>query len=174
MEVQGDFGIHTHEQLKALSNNMLLSPSFCGGKVSPGMAAYNIHLGSSSLDPMIGVLSLAQRSQTVPPDIGWVVMHQHAGHGYATEAGKEFFKYMIEEYGVTEMVAIVKPTNVVSIKVAEKIGFVEGGGIIGEDGIPRRVFMLKGMKKIDPDTRINFHGEEGEKIKEMSTGSSGL
>ena len=168
--VQGDFGIHTHEQLKALAHHMLLSPSFCGGKVSPRMAAYNIHLGSSSLDPMIGVLSLAQRSQTVPPDIGWVVLHQHTGHGYASEAGKEFFRYMTEEYGITEMVALVKPTNAVSIKVAKKIGFVEGGEVIGEDDIPRRVFILKGMKKIDPGTRINFHGEEGEKPKDVSTG----
>ncbi|MCJ1376940.1 hypothetical protein MMC17_000030 [Xylographa soralifera] len=176
LERMGDMGIRTHEQLKALGKNMILSPSFCGGKVPHGMACYNIHLGSSPLDPMIGLISLAQRSKTVPPDVGWGVLHQYAGNGYATEAGREVFRYMTEEYGVTEMVALIKPTNLMSIRVAEKIGFVEPGEIITEEGgLPKLIYTLKGMKKIDPNTRINFYGdgEEGERIKKMMIGASG-
>ncbi|MCJ1295820.1 hypothetical protein MMC34_007384 [Xylographa carneopallida] len=171
----GDYGLRTHEQLKGLAKNLLLSPSFCGGKVPHGMAAYNIHLGSTPLDPMIGVLSLAQRSKTVPPDIGWTVMHQYAGHGYATEAAREFFRYMTEEYGVTEMVAMIKPTNVASIKVAEKLGFGDPGEIVAEDGTPKLVFTLKGIKMVNSGTRINFYGdgEQGKAIKETATEASG-
>ncbi|MCJ1403295.1 hypothetical protein MMC11_006518 [Xylographa trunciseda] len=175
LETMGDFGLKTHEQLKALKNNMLLSPSFCGGKVPHEVAVYNIHLGSSSSDPMVGLISLCQRSKTVPPDMGWVVLQQYAGHGYATEAGREVFRYMTEEYGVTEMIAFVKPANVGSIKVAEKIGFVEPGETIAEDGLSRLVFRLKGMKKIDPSTRISFFGDgaEGERVREMIAGDTG-
>ncbi|MCJ1393168.1 hypothetical protein MMC18_006040 [Xylographa bjoerkii] len=139
------------------------------------MAAYNVHLGSSPSDPMIGLISLAQRSKTVPPDMGWIILHQYAGHGYATEAGREFFRYMTEEYGVKEMIALVKPTNAVSIKVAKKMGFVESGQTMSEDGLPRLVYALEGMKKLDASTRINFYGdgEEGNRIMKMSTPNSG-
>ena len=118
--------------------------------------------------------SLAQRSKTVPPDVGWAILNQYAGHGYTTEAGREISRYMAEEYGVTEMVALIKPTNAVCIRVAENIGFVEPGETMTEDGHPTLILTLKGMKKIDPNTRINFYsdGEEGKRLKEMTIGDA--
>ncbi|MCJ1281600.1 hypothetical protein MMC26_000920 [Xylographa opegraphella] len=175
MQAMGDYGIRNHQQLKALSDNLVLSPSFSNGKVPRGMAAYNIHLGSTPSDPTIGVLSLAQRSKTVPPDIGWIVLHQYAGHGYATEAAREFFGYMTEDCGVMEMVAIVKPTNVVSIKIAEKLGFVESGELLSDDGIPKLVYTMNGKKQVDPESCFSFYGDGEQRriVREMSTGTSG-
>ena len=59
--------------------------------------------------------------------MGWIVLHRFTGHGYATEAGRKLFRYMMEEYGIKQMIALVKHANMVSIKVAERIGFVESG-----------------------------------------------
>ncbi|MCJ1317191.1 hypothetical protein MMC15_002514 [Xylographa vitiligo] len=150
----GDMGIRTHEHLKALSHNMLLSSSFCSGNTPHEMAVYNIHLGSSPTDPKFDQPRSALKNCP-------------SGRG-------EISRYMAEEYGVTEMVALIKPTNAVCIRVAENIGFVEPGETMTEDGHPTLIFTLKGMKKIDPNTRINFYsdGEEGKRLKEMTLGDA--
>jgi RimJ/RimL family protein N-acetyltransferase len=55
-------------------------------------------------------------------DIGWHVLREHWGHGYATEAASASRDYAFAKLGVERLVAQIHPENYASRRVAEKIG----------------------------------------------------
>jgi len=161
----GDYGINTHADVLRLCNACLLPPSFCAGTTPTGAAVYNVHLRRNPTSPMIGIISLAHRSSSVPPDMGWTILHEHSGKGYATEAGREVLRYFRDDFGIKEIIAWPKPSNVPSVRTAEKIGFVEAGTIrLRETGEMHSVYALPGMKRFDGSLEISIYGkvEEGE------------
>lgn len=54
--------------------------------------------------------------------VGWCLARAHWGKGYATEAGRAAVRYCFEELAAREVVSVIKPGNVRSISVAERIG----------------------------------------------------
>ena len=67
------------------------------------------------------------------------------GHSYAAEAGKELLRLAIQDLGVKEVITWPGANNQRSIRVAQKIGFVEGGNIRTSDGGLSVVYILPGM-----------------------------
>lgn len=57
-------------------------------------------------------------------EIGFSVVDEHQNCGYATEAGKAIVKWTFEEAGQDELSAFVKPENIASRRVIEKLGFI--------------------------------------------------
>lgn len=67
------------------------------------------------------------------------------GQAYAVEAGKELLRLAREDLGVKEVITWPGAKNQRSIRVAQKIGFVEGGTIEARDGGLNTVYILPGM-----------------------------
>lgn len=55
-------------------------------------------------------------------EVGWMIDRARWGEGFATEAGKAFLEKMWQVFDVPEVVSVIHPDNVRSIKVAEKLG----------------------------------------------------
>jgi RimJ/RimL family protein N-acetyltransferase len=55
-------------------------------------------------------------------EVGWRLARGAWGRGLATEAARAALAFGFEEQGMAEIVAIVQPENVRSLRVAEKLG----------------------------------------------------
>lgn len=156
----GDFGIRTPAQFNALNSATRLSPSTCGGRELDIDVYYLLRMGPKS-GPLMGAVSLAQRGASTPPDMGWCMLEQFMGQGYAAEAGRELLRLAREELDVKEIITWPGAKNRRSIRVAEKIGFVEGGTSKTSDGGLHVVFILPGMV-FDSDIALSLWGEKKE------------
>lgn len=116
-----DYGIRTTAQLDSLAHVTRLSPSACGEKLVDMDIYYLLRVDG----PLMGGITLAQRQPDITPDLGWCIMEEYMGQGYAAEAGKEVLRYFTEDFGISEIMAWPTMTNKRSHRVAEKIGFVE-------------------------------------------------
>jgi RimJ/RimL family protein N-acetyltransferase len=62
-------------------------------------------------------------------EIGWRLLPEAWGHGYATEAARESLRYGFEEIGLDEIVSFASVGNARSIAVMERLGMTrEDGG----------------------------------------------
>jgi RimJ/RimL family protein N-acetyltransferase len=59
------------------------------------------------------------------PELGWVLVPEAQGQGYATEAAKAAAAWGDGHFGPTRIVALIHPENEPSIRVARKVGFEE-------------------------------------------------
>jgi RimJ/RimL family protein N-acetyltransferase len=110
---------------------------------------------------MLGLVTLAQRSSSLPPDMGWGLWHEYANNGFATEAGREALRYWRDECGISEIIAWPKETNIPSVRTAAKLGFVENGVVLDMEKGERHIcYMLPGMKRFEEGTRISFFGDD--------------
>ncbi|MDU0111951.1 GNAT family N-acetyltransferase [Psychrosphaera aquimarina] len=74
----------------------------------------------------LGTVSYLKRDHLSHDDIGFAFLPQHFGQGYAFETSKLLLDHVINQ-GKTCVVAVVNPTNVASIKLLEKLGFIYAG-----------------------------------------------
>lgn len=153
-ERMGDFGVRAPAQFDEMNAICRLR----GQKFKDGIADddlyYAIRLGPDAMSGgLIGGVSFCQRvagATILPPDIGWVICEEHMGLGYATEAATELLRWGMQDFGLDEVVVFPSDTNQQSNRVAEKLGFVDGGKIADLDnpGKFMNILMLPGMKKI--------------------------
>jgi ribosomal-protein-alanine N-acetyltransferase len=66
-------------------------------------------------------------------DLGYRFKFQHWNKGYATEASLACLKIGFEQLKLQEIIAMVHPDNLTSMKVAEKCGFEFVETFISED-----------------------------------------
>lgn len=59
------------------------------------------------------------------PEIGWVLVYEQQGKGYATEAAKAAMSWGASKFGGVNPVCIMDPNYPATRRVAEKCGFVE-------------------------------------------------
>jgi len=73
--------------------------------------------------PFVGFVGL-NRPHFMPDavEVGWRLLPEHWGHGYATEAARESLRYGFEELELDEIVSFTVPANVRSRAVMERIG----------------------------------------------------
>jgi RimJ/RimL family protein N-acetyltransferase len=62
-------------------------------------------------------------------EAGWSLLPEHWGHGYATEAARASLRWAHEELGIRFVMSFIKPDNVRSIAVAERLGGLASGFI---------------------------------------------
>ncbi len=65
-------------------------------------------------------------------EAGWVIGQDHWGNGYATEAGREALRQAFATLGVDHVISLIRPDNVASRRVAEKLG-----GVVEKTGMFR-------------------------------------
>lgn len=68
------------------------------------------------------VSDLASAGERAEVEIGWTVFREHWGHGYATEAALVLRDWGVAEHELTRLISLIRPENVRSVRVAEKIG----------------------------------------------------
>jgi len=66
--------------------------------------------------------SFDEAGERAEVELGWLVVREHWGHGYATEAALALRDWGIQERGLTRLISLIRPGNVRSVRVAEKIG----------------------------------------------------
>lgn len=116
---------------------------------------------------MIGLITLASRSASLPLDMGWGLWHEYANNGFATEAGRTAPKYWRDGCGVGEMIGWPKETNIPSVRTAARLGFVPNGVVFDrKTGERCACYMLPGMKAFGEGTKIGFEGEAEEEAEE--------
>lgn len=70
----------------------------------------------------IGLCGLLKRDALDDVDIGYALLPQYAGQGYAFEAAAATVRYATNDLQLPRLVAIVSPDNRASIKLLEKVG----------------------------------------------------
>jgi RimJ/RimL family protein N-acetyltransferase len=118
----GDRGIRTHEQACAALEN---GPFRLYADYGYGPYAMVLRSGGSK----IGICGLFRRDNLEHPDIGFAVLPDYCGQGYAGEAAKAVLEYARDELHLEQLTAIVAPGNAPSIGLIEKLGLSFAGMI---------------------------------------------
>ena len=71
---------------------------------------------------LIGICGLFKRDNLEDPDIGFGVLPDYCGNGYAGEAAAAVVNFARNELGITALTAIVSPTNAPSVGLIKKLG----------------------------------------------------
>jgi len=61
------------------------------------------------------------------PEIGYILHPDHWGHGYATEAMQTLIAHLWANTDWPALTADIDPQNLASLRVLQKLGFVETG-----------------------------------------------
>lgn len=154
----GDFGIRTPTEFDNLNRTARLSSSLIGRRASDTDIYYLLRPGEKSA-PLMGGVSMMQRAKSTPPDVGWCILEEFMGYGYAAEAGRELLRMAKNFLGVDKVITWPGATNQRSCRVAEKIGFVFGGEVADKDGGLNAVYVLPGMT-FEKNMQLSFWGEE--------------
>lgn len=111
----GDRGIRTTEQaIDALTDGPLaLYQDY-------GYGPYRLSLCDD--DAAIGICGLFRRDGLDDPDIGFALLPQYCGQGYASEAALAVVDHARHGLGMKRLTAIVSPQNRASITLIEKLG----------------------------------------------------
>jgi len=71
---------------------------------------------------VIGICGLFKRENLEEPDIGFAVLPDYCGKGYAGEAAMAVVEYASDTLGIAVLNAIVSPSNAPSVGLIEKLG----------------------------------------------------
>lgn len=111
----GDRGIRTLEEAEAY-----IKARFFKSYEEHGFGFYGIVLKDTF--EMIGIVGLIDREGLDHIDIGYGMLPQFRGKGYAFEATKAIFEYASNTLKLEKIVAIVNPDNKGSINLLHKLG----------------------------------------------------
>lgn len=91
----------------------------------------------------LGICGLFHRPALEGPDLGYALLGEHEGQGYAREAAEGCVRHAREVLGWAELLAITAPDNARSEALLAKLGFAGGElrQLDGYDG-PSRVWRL--------------------------------
>jgi len=124
----GDRGIRTPDQARrALSQGAFkLYEEF-------GYGPFRVALREN--DQAIGTCGLFRREGFDDPDIGWSILPDYCGKGYAFEAASAVLTYAWQEAGLTRLIAFISADNQPSIGLASKLGMRYEGvtRLVGDD-----------------------------------------
>jgi len=90
----------------------------------------------------IGMCGLIKRDQLDDVDIGYALLTEYAGKGYAEEAAVAVLKNGNEVHGLMRIIAVTSPTNERSIGLLEKLGF-EYESMVELYGVDNKLFVIE-------------------------------
>ena len=74
-------------------------------------------------DAVMGLCGLIKRDTLDDVDIGYALLPQYWGQGYAREAAQATLAHAVRDYGLQRIVAITSPGNSRSARLLESLGF---------------------------------------------------
>ena len=75
----------------------------------------------------LGVCGLFKRECLDDPDLGYAVLPDYRGKGYAVEAARRVMTAAAQEFALPRLAALISPDNRASILLIEKLGFTLRG-----------------------------------------------
>ncbi len=133
----GDRGVRTLEDAERY---ILSGPVEMYGRLGFGFCAVALK-GSAEL---IGICGLAQRDYLDEPDIGFALLPQFCGQGYAFEAANAVLQFAQHELGLRRVLATTRDYNQASQALLEKLGLRRLREIDHPDG--SRKLLLYGIE----------------------------
>lgn len=149
-------GNWTKNDVRRLCFSSMMKLSEAHGRRPDTPSIYVVYLKDAPATPM-GLVSFCRRTPDVPMDLGWTVSPDHRRKGYGSEAGGRISRYWKDEFGIKEMCIVTSEDNIPSRKIAESIGFIDGGYVMME-GNKKVAYVLPGMKKLEGQT-FPFRGD---------------
>lgn len=116
----GDRGVRTLADAEGYIRNNIRA-----AYQAQGFGLYAVQLRSDPLP--IGLCGLLKRDFLSSPDLGFALLPQHCGHGYATEAARAVLKHAQVELKIARLYAIVKSGNERSVRLLGQLGFRHEG-----------------------------------------------
>lgn len=108
----GDRNVHSLDDSEGYIEKILGIPNFY----------YNVVELKDSRVP-IGVVSFIYREGYDFPDLGFAMLPEFHGMGYAEEAARSYLEYLIQNETLVKILGIVNSDNIRSIRLLEKLGF---------------------------------------------------
>ncbi|PKL97108.1 MAG: GNAT family N-acetyltransferase [Gammaproteobacteria bacterium HGW-Gammaproteobacteria-7] len=71
----------------------------------------------------IGMCGILKRDTLPHPDLGYALLPEHTGQGYAREAAAAVMQHATDELGIRRLLAIVNADNSRSIRLLGQLGF---------------------------------------------------
>lgn len=97
-----------------------IEQKICPSYEEHGFGLYLVYLLDRN-EP-IGMCGLVSREGLDAPDVGFAIIQEYCGHGYATEAAQSILDFAKEQLDLEVVVGITSETNEASARVLEKIG----------------------------------------------------
>jgi [ribosomal protein S5]-alanine N-acetyltransferase len=88
----------------------------------------------TSTNAVIGICGLLRREQQRDLDLGFALLEQFRGHGYASEAAVAMLDIGHNTLGHERVIALTNPENTASIDLLTKLGFRFESAIARADG----------------------------------------
>lgn len=85
-----------------------------------GFSLYRVSLRESGVP--IGLCGLVSRPELPSPDLGYALLAEYEGKGYAIEAARAVCQYAKQTLGMQRLLAITAPHNAASAKLLQKLG----------------------------------------------------
>lgn len=79
-------------------------------------------------------------------EVGYIFDDSVWGNGYAIEAARSCVDFAYQRFGINRLYATIRPENISSVRVAEKLGMMKVGDcvkIYRDIEMPHHVFMLE-------------------------------
>lgn len=121
----GDRGVRTNEQAKTYILDRMVTSYTDNG--------YGLWLVSLHDETSIGICGLVNREMLAYPDLGFGFLAQYQGMGYGYESSKLVMNLARTTFGLGIVQAITLESNLASIQLLKKLGFIEKSTIIYPD-----------------------------------------
>ena len=120
LENIGDRGVRTLADAEGYIRNNIWAPYR-----SCGFGLYAVQLKSQPLP--IGLCGLVKRDFLCSPDLGFALLPEYCGRGFATEAARAVLSHAQVELRIGRLYAIVRSGNQRSVRLLEQLGFLRAG-----------------------------------------------
>jgi ribosomal-protein-alanine N-acetyltransferase len=111
----GDRGVRTVSDAERYISEKYLSSYFRHG--------FGMYLAErKNTGVPIGICGLVKRDALDWPDVGFAITQHHWTQGYASEAASATVEYARKSLSLQRLYGVVKPTNIPSIHILERIG----------------------------------------------------
>lgn len=127
LENIGDRGIRSQADAERYIRNTVLVQY-----QTYGYGMYAVQLKSTTQP--IGICGLVQRDFLSAPDLGFALLPDYVGQGYASEAARVLLQHAQSELGIGRLYAITKGSNRRSITLLEQLGFRREGPCLTPQG----------------------------------------
>lgn len=77
----------------------------------------------------VGVCGLLYREALGLTDVGFAILAEFRGRGFAIEAARAVLEYGYTDLELAEIVGLTSPTNLASIRVLERLGMHQDGSV---------------------------------------------
>lgn len=91
----------------------------------------------------------AEAGEHAQEELGWALLREHWGRGYATESARAIREWAWREAGVAHLISLIHPDNSSSRRVAERLGCARSGRVTLESDVPCDVWVHPSRRQPD-------------------------